>query len=527
MERQLQEVNMNNKKVLAVLTFTVLTLSLLLCGCVKKIAFSAGKVSDDITELAVVLQEGETALLDNLPLLEKADFSGSKCLDEITAWAESHPQVDVIYTVELPNGESADKLTQALDLSSLDSEQLMQAVEAFKYLPELKNVKIGSQAQGVSIENAVEFSAACPDIHTDYSFTLNGKSCTLDDESLDLVGIKRRDIEELVKLLPSLSKLRTVELGAEETKDASIEWEDIAQLVAAAPEADFNYSFTLYDKKFNLNDTEMDINHIKIYDNGELVRRILPCMSKLSYLDMDFCNVSNEDMAAIRDEFPNVKVVWRVWFGDNYSVRTDVEKILASRPVPGGALDDSDMEILKYCTDVKYLDIGHNPLITDLSFAKCMPNLEVAVLAMNGCTDISALAECKHLEFLEIFSTNVSDLSPLSELKELRHLNIQYMPYLTDISPLYGLTELERLWIGCNTPIPAEQVEKMHEYAPDCEIDTTTMNNDSWRYTGYNEKAYEYILHPRYALLREQFGYSNNEFSFSWLDPKYNPAPNW
>lgn len=499
----------------------------MLCGCTRNIELSAGKFPDDSTELAIVLREGETALLDGFIQLEKADFSGSTCLDEIVAWSDAHPQVDVSYTVALPNGEYADKQTQTLDLSGLNEEQLKQAGASFTYLPQLSGVKIAPQEKGISIGEAAKFRAAWPELHIDYTFKLRGIPYTFDADTIDLTNVTHADIEELKEILPVMYKLKTIELGDEESKDESMEWEDIAALVAAAPDADFNYSFTLYGKTFTLNDTEMDLNHIAIYDNGELVRRILPCMPKLKLLDMDFCRVSNEDMAAIRDDFPNVKVVWRVWFGKNYSVRTDVEKILASRPDPGGALDNSDMEILKFCTDVKYLDIGHNPFITDLSFVKYMPNLEVAILAMNGSTDISALAECPHLEFLEIFSTEVSDLSPLANLKELRHLNIQYMPYLTDISPLYGLTELERLWIGCNTPIPSEQVEKMHECVPDCEIDTTTMNNDTWRYTGYNEKAYDYYLHPRYELLMEQMGYAYGEFSFTWLDPKYNPAPNW
>ena len=56
--------------------------------------------------------------------------------------------------------------------------------------------------------------------------------------------------------------------------------------------------------------------------------------------DRDYCGVSNEAMAQIRDENPNVEVVWRIWFGENYSVRTDVERILASKPTVGGMIYD-------------------------------------------------------------------------------------------------------------------------------------------------------------------------------------------
>ena len=29
---------------------------------------------------------------------------------------------------------------------------------------------------------------------------------------------------------------------------------------------------------------------------------------------------------------------------------------------------------------------------------------------------------------------------------------------------------------------------------------------------------------PRYALLREQFGYSEDDFAFNWNDPLYDPT---
>ena len=104
----------------------------------------------------------------------------------------------------------------------------------------------------------------------------------------------------------------------------------------------------------------MNLSHISITDNGELVRQVISCMPNLRYLDMDTCGVDNVHMAHIRDDFPNIKVVWRIWFGTNYTVRTDVKKILASMPSVGGDLTVANTYNLRYCTEVKYLDVGHN-----------------------------------------------------------------------------------------------------------------------------------------------------------------------
>ena len=90
---------------------------------------------------------------------------------------------------------------------------------------------------------------------------------------------------------------------------------------------------------------------------------------------------------------------------------------------------------------------------------------------------------------------------------------------MADISPLYGLTELERLWLNWQNQIPAEQIEKMQECAPNCEINTEGSNR--WTIIDLNEISWVYTLHPRYKLLREQFGYDTLDYSFSWLDPKY------
>ena len=342
-------------------------------------------------------------------------------------------------------------------------------------------------------------------------FELCGKHYTRDAVVIDLRDASPADLQTFRSAAPYLRQLRSVELGSD--KEYTFSWETIRSLQETAPSAEFLYSFQLYGKEFTLSDTEMDLNHIRMDDQGALVRDVISCMPKLKYLDMDFCHVDDEHMAAIRDDFPNVKVVWRIWFGGAYSVRTDVEKILASAPGTAGDLKVSNTASLKYCTDVKYIDVGHNEILKDISFVAYMPKLEVAILAMLYVEDISPIANCTELEYLEIQTNKITDLSPLKNLTKLHHLNIAYNFDLTDITPLYGLINLERLWIGAYTPIPEEQIAEMHRRVPNCVIETTYADpHDGWRYG--NE---------RYNLLIEQFGYDKADYSFSWKDPLYEP----
>ena len=330
-----------------------------------------------------------------------------------------------------------------------------------------------------------------------------------EDDFLDLTGITSADIPYTLELFQKLPALDTVDLGDEDL--SALTWDDIHALQAAKPDTEFLYSFTLYGKPFSLSDEEMNLSHITITDNGELVRQVISCMPNLRYLDMDTCGVDNVHMAHIRDDFPNIKVVWRIWFGTNYTVRTDVKKILASMPSVGGDLTVANTYNLRYCTEVKYLDVGHNEALCDISYAAYMPDLEVAIFAMLNFTDLSPLRNCTKLEYLEIQTNRIKDLSPLKNLTGLHHLNLGYNKDISDLSPLYGLTNLERLWIGKFTSIPQEQVEEMQRRVPNCVINTeATDPHSDWRYGN-----------KRYDLLVKQFGYDTQDYAFPWKDPLF------
>ena len=441
------------------------------------------------------------------------------------------------YTVKLLSGLTVDRDVESLDLSQRSGEEVRSVLMQRRYLPKLSSIDLGSEREGLSLADVRQFLENEPDLELSYRFTLFGTECSLADESLDLSRLTTNQVSQAAQYLSAMPKLQSVELGSD-TRTNHLSWDEIAQLEAAAPDAVFRYDFSLYDTSHNLSDTVLDLNHTPIYDEGAQVLRVARCMTRLEKLDMDFCGVSNERMAQIRDQLPGVDVIWRIWFGTGYSVRTDVEKILASKPSEGGLLNDEEVKVLQYCTKVKYLDLGHNETLTDLSFIRNMPDLEVLIVAMNPLGDLSPLASCPHLEYIELFFSNIYDLSPLSELHELRHLNIGMCDYLTSIEPLYGLTELERLYIGCLTPIPKEQVEQMRKLAPKCEINDTASDTSlgDWRYKqtdkltpevrAWYEKQDYYVenLTPRFALLRQQFGYDELAYSFIWLDPKYNGA---
>ncbi len=487
-------------------------------------------------EVTLKLEAEELEKLDWFKGLKKADLRGSSCYKEIFAWAQAHPDVEVAYDVPLPAGGSFDTQTGIAELEALSYEDAkLAAEEDLPYLQGLTAVRLGLDywtpeqitafaesypqykvlgsliVTGMDVQTYKAVRSACPDVAYRGNLSIGEDQITLHSASASLPSADEQAIAELEGCLDFLPDLKSVDFGSQEgySKLAAVD-----SFAKNNPELEVSYSFTAFGKHVGYHDTKLDLNHITMYDQGEEVRSIIAHMPDLTFLDMDFCNVDNEHMAAIRDDYPNVKVVWRIWFGRVYSVRTDVEKILASAPLTnGGSLVPETAASLKYCTDLKYLDLGHNDDLADISFCAYMPKLEVLIIMGDNIHDISPLANCPHLEFLEVFNNYITSLEPLRNCRELKHLNICSNQRVHDLSPLYEHTQLERLWTGIYSGIPRDQIEYFKTLVPTCEVCTIAADpHDYWRGT-----------HPRYLLLREQLGYDTQDYQYYWRDPLYYP----
>ena len=446
-------------------------------------------------------------------------------------------------------GKSWPLTTQEADLTGLTSATVPETASGLSMLSALTRIRIADNATtdgSLAWEDLTTISKSAPAAVLDYKFSVCGQNATMADTSIDLSAIQPADIEKVLAVLPAMTQLKHIDLGSDSN---GLSWDQIDAIASAAPNADISYTSSIYGKSFNLADSYLDLNHIPVSDEGAAIRKILPHMKNLTGLDMDSCGVSDQAMAQIRDENPSVSVVWRVWFGNNYSCRTDVVKILASKPSKGGKLVNSNTSSLQYCTKVRYLDLGHNEDLTDFSFLAKMPDLQIAVLSMTGISDLSPISNCKELIYLEMGNTpRMHDISPLASCSKLRHLNIGTNAGISDISPLYDIP-LIRLWIGIGTPIPSSQVDEYQSRYPDCIINTTVAkgtehdeNGDLVAgFTGGDWKTYQkYLLHDwdvyaAYGYFPDQrpigyfkvvylaFEYQLKEgaYAFTWNDPLY------
>jgi hypothetical protein len=350
---------------------------------------------------------------------------------------------------------------------------------------------------------------------SDLPFSIAGQEVNASTESLDLTYATQEEITRVISVLPSLPNLHSLTLGFAPAEEPLVSWDQIRSIQEMRPDISIDYPFSVRGYTFHLNDEILNLNHIRFEDEGALVGQIAACMPNLRIIDMDSCGVSDESMAAIRNEFPDAEVIWRVFFGGAYSARTNVERLLMSNPERDNTVwNDDVLKGLYYCTKVKYLDLGHLSLISDVKWAANMPDLEVLIIAMTAVKDISALANCPKLNYLELQTSAACDLRPLSGLKELKDLNICYDLALRDIRPIYDL-DLNRLWIGCLTPIPREQIAEYQSRHPNCTVNTTTENptEEQWR---IRDDLYPPTGVDRYQQLYEEFQYGNFPLCYAY-----------
>lgn len=295
-----------------------------------------------------------------------------------------------------------------------------------------------------------------------YNVEILGKTCPHDTQSLDLSEMTPEDAEAVASALSLLPGLKSAVLPPQ-SEDISSDLKMISALRQAAPRTEFKYDFKLFGNNISLSDTEVSFRDADIGNKKVgIFYELIPCMKDLERLVLDDCGVDDEIMAELRDAFPEVSVVWRVHW-NNYSALTDTRMIRALSTTSGSSTDS-----LKYCSEVRYIDMGHSENLYNIEFTRYMPHLKMLIIADSAVTDIEPLSECKELMFIELVNCfNLTDISPLAECKALRFLNISNTISLEDMSAIFELPDLERVYASYYH-VPEEQVDKLRELHPDC-----------------------------------------------------------
>lgn len=432
--------------------------------------------------------EEDFAELEDCTSLQYLDLTGSTCYDSILAYISRHPQVEVVYTAPLGNLTLSNRVTQArLDNGSYDAGMLMQQL---RYLPNLESLEL--PRTNLTPEELDALRANYPGLQVQYTVDLLGEEYGPSVTELPLSGLNSDNLQQTADKLALLPGLAEVILPDRLSKT------DVKLLMDQFPHIRFHYSFDFFGTTLSTSDETVELKDVAIGNEGESeIRAALDILPRCTYFKLENCGLDYAVLASIRDDYPNTKVVWRVSFGGQYSVLTDAQTL---RTVYG--VYNSHAEILKYCTSLKYIDMGHNPDLTDISFIEYMPDLEIVILSGASMTDLDAFANHKKLEWLELANCYaLRDISALESCDNLRFLNICFSK-VTDLSPIENLP-LER-FLYLSPQVDRETRTAFEENHPDCWVRFTGSDPYSlgWRYNDIGITMFDY-----YLKIREIFDY--------------------
>ena len=449
------------KRISSILISLLLVAALLtMAGCGK--AEEKHDPNLDVLEYTFYAEDAaDLAKLDVYSNLQTLDLRGSNCYAAIESYIASHPQVKVTYDVEVAGTRYApDVESLTLEDGSFEVKEL---VTVLKHLPKLTALELPKTTLTIGQVNSI--CEANPNLAVSYTVELLGQEVGPEMSEIDLSGLMPAEVEETLMLkLQLLTGLTNIQLmKADGTSNYAPA--DVKLMMDQLPDVAMNYSFDLFGKTITTADERVEFKDWDIYNEGvPQIRAALDILPNCTYFLLDNCGIDNEIMAQLRDDYPNTKVVWRVFWGSKHHVLTDTEMIVANK------VKSESVYVLKYCTEVKYLDLGHSEGLKNIEFVRYMPNLVILILSDCRITDLSPVENCKNLEMIEIVKAyTITDVSPLANCPKLKGINMSGVKKIKDITSLYGLKDMKRLYIG-GTGVSEEMYEEACEAMPDCWI---------------------------------------------------------
>ena len=354
------------------------------------------------------------------------------------------------------------------------------------------------------------YKTAHPEVEVTYTIQVLDDFYPMDTVSLDLSAMTAADLPQITDALSRLLKVTEVNLMKADGTPA-LDLGELLTLTEAFPHIVFNYQFDFFGQSVDLYAERLDYVNVHMGDEAEAeLRELLSVMPKLTRITLDRCGFTSPVLASVNADYPDTKVVWRVFYGKNnkFNALTDETVIRSSHH-----LTNDTVEEMQYLTDVVYMDIGHNETLTNVSFLAHMPKLKLLILSGSPVTDISPLSGLTELEFVELaFCGNLRDLTPLSTLTGMKYLNIGG----TNSDDITCLMErpMER-FVCMLTRIPQAQKDAYEQAYPDCLIVKRGVQpyGYGWRYIddGYNFNEY-------YKTMRQIFHYDEESLlnGYAW-----------
>ena len=356
--------------------------------------------------------------------------------------------------------------------------------DALEKLSQMTGLKLVTATEGTG-ENLEQLRTYCDENGIAFQVELAGQTVDGDTEELTLSNATENQVQ-LLGLMPNLKSLHFPEPEAPA--------EALLELRTKLPETVVTWEKTVLGMTFPQNAVEIDLSKVIALEEGQAfgektaweyglefqtmgvqeephrTAKVLPehpfpdktdsteqfisdVETAMTYFPeaekVLLCGawLDNEMMSEYRERHrEDYKVVWSVLCGD-IAPRTDALFFMPTKYyVTSGNFNDLYSYNLRYCEDIVSMDIGHMH-ISDIDFVRYMPNLKYLVMLSQPVSDLSPLAECKNLVFLELAMCDwITDYTPLQECTALEDLSVERAS--SNIEPLLEMTWLKNLWLG-------------------------------------------------------------------------------
>ena len=423
------------------------------------IPFQSGSYDSCTTRLTVTtLSDRDVELLDYFNKLEAVDASACTDYAQLMALRKRRPELKIDFRVNLA-GQSLSPDVKRLTLSDITPEEM-------EILPLLQlNTITVSGCENP--EHILALQEYCQEKGIAFQIALGDTEISQDVQTVAAANIREEDLP----MLQFLPNLKTLEL---ETPEASAE--SILSLQAQYPHLEISWNQRVAGKLFDHTETLIDISNITVGSLEEIAEE-MTYFPNATQLEMHFCGVENEDMAAFREaQRENYKVVWTVYLGPKLPTRTDTTSIMPARDGTS-VFHDEEAYNMRYCEDVVAIDVGHLD-VRNVEWAAYMPHLKYLILAWTGVRDLSPLSNCKELVWLELDNSPGGDTTPLISCTALEDVNIGKSG--VDPAGLAQMPWLKNVWaIG-----RADAAYKIAQGCPDTRVVATGAKTVSggWRH---------------------------------------------
>lgn len=386
------------------------------CDITWNVPFQGGTYSSDSTSLRIEsLSREDMSALAFFPHLASLDATACEDMDALQEYQARNPGCQIIYQITL-GGQDIPWDTETLTADNVSLDELRQNIP---YLPNLSRIHLTGKLPAAAELKA--FQADLPGILVSWETNISARTYPSTATELDLSGVSltAQELEAALPYFPVLERCDVTGCGIDD--------DQMIRICDAFYQTFFVWEMDILGQRFSTASAEIDISGKKVADVAA-VENLLPYFPLLERLIMSDCGVGNETMDAFNRRHEDIQIIWSVYLR-GYSIRTDSWYFYPYKMNPHRFpykdwFYDIELEVLRYCTEMRSIDLGHMPSVSDISFCAYMPHLRYLILTETAVTDLTPLANCTELVYFEATKCRVSDLSPLINCVNLENVNL-------------------------------------------------------------------------------------------------------